>query len=214
MSTLLAVGLTQYVPSDGTLVPIVFTDITSGPGTVGPVTLNVYNTDAQVGLISYSAELVPVPQAPISYENVLIGTVLGGRYAYVDVTVVPGASVTVTNIISSSILWGPASTNAEPILGQDIGGNIGENVSMLCTAVNAGDEATAFAYNAGIIPGTPPDPTADAPTLGVPSKVFAIPPTSSLVIRLPVSGASLALTPINLIASGANLYVTPVAIVG
>lgn len=219
MSLLLPTGLTQFVPSNGTLVPISYTDITSSTGSVGPLTLNVSNpSDTVSALFSYSAEINPgPPPAPITYNNVSIVATPGEVYATVDIVVVPGVSATVTNVISSTGYWtynpDPIFWDAGSVLGADIGGATPtNNLSFVATAAGPNYSVTAFEYRTGVIPGTPPAPTASAPTLGSPTKVFSIPPQSSLLVQIPSSSASLSTGPIDLVASGANLYVTPVLI--
>lgn len=214
MSTILATGLTHLVPSDGTLVPISYTDITSSNGAVGPLTLNISNpSNTNTALFSYSAELDPQPQPPQSYTNVLIAD-NAGRTAHVNCTVVPGTSITVTEVLDSTTDWAPAFGNAGTILGNAIGGTTPANdIRMVDSAVDGSGAATMFEYFTGVLPGSQPAPTATAPTLGNPTKVFSIAPLSSVLVQIPSSSASLATGPIDLVASGANVYVTPVQIV-
>lgn len=214
MSTILATGLTHLVPSDGTLVPITYTDITSINGTVGPLTLNVSNpSNTNIALFSYSAELDPTPQPPQTYTNVLLAD-NSGRTAHVNITIVPGVSATVTQVLDSTTDWAPAFGNAGNVLGNAIGGTTPANdLRFIVSAVANDGSATAFQYYAGVIPGSLPPPTATAPTLGSPTKVFAISPLGSLLVQIPSTSASLANGPIDLVASGANVYVTPVQII-
>jgi hypothetical protein len=215
MSSILPVGLTHLVPSDGTLVPISNSDITTSSGTVGPLILNVANPSTSVSaLFSYSAELDPVPQPPQYFTNVPLVAIPNDREAVVDITVIPGKSITVTNIVSSTNNWAPVNWNTGKVLGNAIGGATPANdINFIDSAVNENGSAAAFAYYSGAIPGTPPAPTANAPILGTPTKVFTIPPLSNQIIQIPSSSASLSTGPIDLIASGANLYVTPVQII-
>ena len=136
MSLILPTGLTHLVPSDGTLVPISYTDITTSSGTVGPLTIQVSNTsNTASALFSYSAELNPGPPPGPQVYRINYDSYPNPFSCIFDVTIDNGVATAVP--ISSSGDWQPNDNQHVGANGADIGGSTpANNINFLVTGVD------------------------------------------------------------------------------
>lgn len=220
MSVLLPIGNSYFVPTNTSIV-IQPNDLSAPGGALGPIILKIQNeSDVNTAAVNWEAPVTPPTPEPTFFTNVNCqpyGQPYDGTLV-VDVTVLEGVSVTVTNIVSStpgSIGW--QTDHYMYIDGIDIGGSAGEayRVYFSITGIdpdpNTGTSiVTSVAYWQGPPPGfvEPVIPTQNNPTATV-----TIGPRQTELIQIPGSIQSPNFVPLTITAGGANVFVTPVQIV-
>lgn len=212
MAALLPIGLTYLLPSNGDSVTLTTTDLNSPTGKVGPLLLKLTNSsDTDTAVVSYDNGFVPgPPPGPTDYTVVTTSNQGPGPITCI-ITVNTLTGTAVCKEILDIVGVVPVNT-AFPILGTQIGGTSPANNLTFVAYTSMYDPvdpsyASNFAYANGTIPTNTPN--ANAPTYGNPSKVFTIAPLTSELVQIPSSDSGSTM----LVASGASLYVTPVQII-